>query len=46
VKDEIEKRKKKKIIANTGEIEKIQDYRSNDKIKNKLKFNKRTKNKN
>jgi hypothetical protein len=41
------KKVKKKISASQGdEIEKNQDYRSNNKIKNKLKFDKYAKNKN
>jgi hypothetical protein len=38
---------KKKILAySSDEIEKNQNYRFNDEIKNKLKFDKITKNKN
>jgi hypothetical protein len=41
------KRSKKKIPTNPGdEIEKNQDYKFNDEIENKLKFDKGAKNKN
>jgi len=47
MKDKIRKKSKNKILANSGDkIGKNQDYRSNNNVKNKLKFDKKTKNKN